>query len=77
MHAIGMEEWKALPNIFDDPKAAADLEHDKSFWCYTYMFPHKTRKNIMCSMEAGIHYSELTGLFTKYVKHNEMIPVEL
>jgi hypothetical protein len=66
--AIGKEEWEALPNIIDNPDLAATLNGGETFWAYTYMFPHATRAGVTCTMEAGISYSKMTGLFTKYVQ---------
>jgi hypothetical protein len=69
-HAYGKEEWEALPNIFDDKATveAEDLKGGEHFWCYTYMFPSTAQPEKTCVMDAGIRYSALTGLFTKYVK---------
>jgi len=66
-HGIGKEAWEALPNIFDEPEVAKTLQGGERFWAYTYMFPHSTNPDVVCTMEAGISYSKMTGLFTKYV----------
>lgn len=66
-HAIGMEAWQTLPNVFADPEFAATLKGGERFWAYTYMFPSTAQPDMMVTMEAGVSYSALTGLFTKYV----------
>lgn len=67
-HAIGREAWEALPNIFSDAETAEGLKDGTKFWAYTYMFPSTAIPGKTCVMEAGVSYSKLTGLFTKYVK---------
>lgn len=71
-HAIGKQGWDELPNIFGNSELAAALEADptlpRDFWCYMYMFPSTAQPGRTCVMDAGIRYSSLTGLFTKYIK---------
>lgn len=67
-HAIGKERWDALPNVFGDTELAAILKGGETFWAYTYMFPSVSQPGKTCHMEAGVSYSKLTGLFTKYVQ---------
>ena len=70
-HGIGKEAWEALPKIFDAPEVAETLVGGERFWAYTYLFPHSTATDVVCTMEAGISYSNMTGLFTKYVQAKE------
>lgn len=74
-HAIGKEEWEALPNIFSDPELARTLDVDANFWCYTYMFPSTAQPGKHCVIEAGVSYSRLTSLFTKYIRSAGVINV--
>lgn len=67
-HAIGKEAWDNLPNIFSDTELADTLKGGERFWAYTYMFPSTAQEGKTCVMSAGVQYSALTGLFTKYVK---------
>ena len=67
-HGIGKERWDALPNIFSDTELAETLKGGEHFWAYTYMMPSKAQPGATCVMNAGISYSALTGLFTKYVQ---------
>lgn len=71
-HAIGKDAWDALPSVFADPALAETVNDGETFWAYTYMFPHATRENVTCVMHAGVSYSKLTGLFTKYLKASDM-----
>ena len=62
---IGQKAWDAKPNIFGDPAFAEALEAkpgSETRWVsYTY--------NVNgIPMEAGVSYSSLTGLFTKFVR---------
>lgn len=68
-NAIGMQAWQNLPNIFSDSEEAANLKGSENFWAYTYMFPSTAQPGVTCVMEAGISYSPLTNLFTKYVRN--------
>jgi len=72
-HAIGKDRWEELPNIFLDTELAETLEGGERFWAYSYMFPSTAQPGATCHMEAGISYSKLTGLFTKYVKSEGVI----
>jgi len=67
-HAIGKEAWDALPNIFSDTELAKTLQGGEKFWAYTYMFPSTAQPGATCVINAGVSYSALTGLFTKYVQ---------
>ena len=72
-HAIGKERWDALPSMFTNSEAAAQLEEDAEFWAYTYSFPHQYRvqangEPLQCTMEAWIKFRASDGVFKKVLK---------
>jgi len=42
-HAIGMEAYNALPNLFNNADLADELEADELWWSHTTMFPHSSK----------------------------------
>jgi hypothetical protein len=65
--AIGMNEWKALPNIFSDTEFAKTLDGNTNFCSYNYSIPSEVVPDKLFELYGGISYSKLTGLFTKYI----------
>jgi hypothetical protein len=71
-HAIGMEEWNALPKLFPNSGLASNLTTNMKWLSWTNMLPHKFYPGTMCLMDYGVSFNMSTQMFTKYVQLKEI-----